>query len=194
MEVSPRGEAPRTLSRFSPHVFGDWGSGKRAPASVPIGSPPIDGNARAVLARGRWGNREEELRSREGRAKGCMGRLRPMDTDEDERPALSRWETSVRAEMLSSISRVCGPASTRQELFCPCSSLGKVRKRNEFIGITRARGRPRRTAVLGHGGLSPSLDRFAGSNGRRASDRRRHRDVLGRPPGREPEDSILWRR
>lgn len=33
----PRGEATSSLSRFSPHVFGDRGPEERAPESMPIG-------------------------------------------------------------------------------------------------------------------------------------------------------------
>jgi hypothetical protein len=132
---------------------------------------------------GRRGSRCEELRPREGRAKGCMRRLRHMDTDEDERPARSRWETSVCCGCALEPSRRCGPASTRQELFAPAHRLGK-----SVLGINSSASRE-------HGGdpgglrcwpwrslLDPSTG-FAGSNGWRASDERRHRDVLGRPPG-----------
>lgn len=76
----------------------------------------------------------------------------------------------------------------RQELFRPCSSLGDTLEstRNDSSASREHGGDPRGSRCWPRRSLPTHRSTLASrGNGRRASDERRHRGVLGRPPRRE---------
>jgi hypothetical protein len=174
----PRGEAtPRCLA-LPPRVFGDRGPGARAPARCP--SEATNRQKRRSCSHERRGG-EEGLRSREGRARRCTRPLGRVDTDDDGRPARSRWATSVKPQMTRSLGPSISGADRRRRgrsSLGPCSSSGNVRlgtdssaSREHEGDLGGSRSWPRRS-LLTHRRVRPA-DRAEGERREAPSGRAR---------------------